>query len=178
MSPLNPFFAIIIYLISFSTAYLLKLKFKLNTNTNRYETIDGLRGFLAIGVFIHHSAVWFQYLKTNQWDAPNSNLYNQLGQTSVSLFFMITAFLFISKLLNTKSEAISWKKIFLSRIYRLVPMYITSIALIIVIVFIINNWELKVSYTEFTKELFCWGKFTIFGNPDINGYTFTNLINS
>src|ERR1035437_3929118 len=132
MNPLNPFFAVIIYLTAFLTAYIIKINYKITPLKGRYETIDGMRGFLALGVFIHHAAIWHQYLQTGWWDNPKSNLYAHFGQTSVQLFFMITSFLFISKLLNTNKKAFNWNNFFLSRIFRLVPLYFFSIALIFI----------------------------------------------
>jgi hypothetical protein len=52
MHPLSPFFCIIIFFIAFATAFLLKKIYNIKAATGRYESIDGLRGFLAIGVFI------------------------------------------------------------------------------------------------------------------------------
>ncbi|WP_264520453.1 hypothetical protein [Flavobacterium sp. N1994] len=47
MNPLNPIFSVIVYLIAIATGYLLNLKFKITNDNARYETIDGMRGFLA-----------------------------------------------------------------------------------------------------------------------------------
>lgn len=178
MHPLNPIFAIIVYLIAFVTAYLLNLKYKITYNNSRYETIDGLRGFLALGVFICHSSIWFQYLQIKSWEVTKSNLYTQFGQSSVSFFFMITAFLFITKLLNTNNQKIDWNTLFLSRFFRLVPMYLVSIASLVLIVFLISDWKLNVSLIRFTKEMLGWGTFTIFSSPSINGSSFTSIINA
>lgn len=178
MNPLNPIFAILVYFIAFVTAYIIKLKYRIIYDNTRYETIDGIRGFLAIGVFIHHSSIWFKYLESDSWEAPKSNLYNQLGQTSVSLFFMITAFLFVTKLLNTNDKKIDWNKLFINRFFRLVPMYLFSILSLVSIVFIISSWELNVSIIRFIKEIVCWGTFTIFDTPSINSCSFTNIINA
>ena len=178
MNPLNPIFAIVVYFIAFATAYLLNLKYRITNDNTRYETIDGIRGFLAIGVFIHHSSIWFQYLQIKSWEAPKSNLYNQLGQTSVSFFFMITAFLFITKLLNSNNQKIDWNTLFISRFFRLVPMYLVSILSLVIIVFVLSNWKLNVSLIMFIKELLSWGTFTIVDAPNINGSSFTSIINA
>jgi peptidoglycan/LPS O-acetylase OafA/YrhL len=178
MNPLNPIFAIVVFFIAFVTAYLLNLKYKITNDNIRYETIDGIRGFLAIGVFIHHSSIWFQYLHINSWEAPKSNLYNHLGQTSVSFFFMITSFLFVTKLLNTNNQKIDWNTLFISRFFRLVPMYIVSIVSLVVIVFIISNWKLNISFIQLIKELLDWGTFTFFYAPSINNIPLTSIINA
>jgi peptidoglycan/LPS O-acetylase OafA/YrhL len=178
MSFLNPIFALLIFFTAYTSAYLLNYKNRITVNKNRYESIDGLRGFLAIAVFIHHSSIWFQYLQINSWEIPKSKFYNQLGQISVSFFFMITVFLFISKLLNTKSEKINWNSIFISRFFRIVPLYIFSITLLILIIFLMNNWELNVSISRFFKELFFWITFTLFRNITINNSDYTYIINA
>ncbi len=178
MNPLNPIFALTVFSLAFGTAYLLNSKYKIVINNNRYETIDGIRGFLAISVFIHHATIWFHYLHTNSWEAPKSNLYNQLGQTSVSLFFMITSFLFVSKLLNEGTQTTNWKDFFIGRIFRLVPLYLVSIILLIFIVMICTHWKLNVSIIDFLKQLTHWGTFTMYDAPKINHCEFTNIINA
>ena len=178
MNPLNPLFALIVFLLAFGTAYILNAKFKILNTNNRYETIDGMRGFLAISVFIHHAIIWFHYLHTNTWEPPKSNLYNQLGQTSVSLFFMITSFLFVSKLLNQGNLAANWKDFFIGRIYRLVPLYIVSIILLTTITMICTHWRLNVSLLDFLQQLLYWVTFTIYDAPKINNCEFTNIINA
>jgi len=178
MDTLNPLFSIIIFLIAIATCFIINLKYKVHNLTSRYETIDGLRGFLGIGVFIHHSAIWFKYIQTNTWDAPNSNLYTQLGSTSVSFFFMITGFLFISKFLNLGEKEFNWKNFFISRVFRLVPMYYFAISIIILIIMVISDWKLKVETFKFFGQIFLWGTFTIISNTNINDFELTNVINS
>src|SRR5579862_6911783 len=75
---------------------------------DRFLAIDGLRGYLALSVFLHHSCVWYFYLRTGKWELPPSRLYVQLGQSSVALFFMITGFLFYSKLLQARNREFDW----------------------------------------------------------------------
>lgn len=178
MSPLNPLFSLIIYVIAFLAGYLIKLNYKDESLNGRNESIDGMRGFLALGVFIHHACIWHQYLQTGIWEAPKSNLYTQFGQTSVSLFFMITSFLFISKLLNSNEKGFSWRFFFLSRIFRLVPMYYFSLSLIIISTMFISDWQLNVGLAEFLKSIFDWCFFTIYETPHINNSGFTSYINA
>lgn len=178
MSPINPLFAVFVFLIAYITAYLLNLKYKNELISKRYETIDGMRGFLALGVFIHHSSIWFQYLHINSWEAPKSNLFNQLGQTSVSLFFMITSFLFVTKLLNAVQNGINWRQFFIARIYRLAPLYYISLTIMVLIVMVISNWQLQTSWFEYISSLFHWGTFTITKAPIINAQVMTPIINA
>ena len=179
MTPLNPLFAIVIFAIAFLSGYLIHLVFPSKSEAGRYETIDGLRGFLALGVFIHHASIWHQYLKIENWEAPKSNLYNQFGQSSVSLFFMITSFLFVTKLLNTSSNSeFNWRRFFISRWYRLTPMYYISLVFLFILVFAATHWQFQTSFLEFLASLFHWGVFTITTAPKINNTDLTYLVNA
>ncbi|MCI9845389.1 acyltransferase family protein [Flavobacterium pectinovorum] len=177
MNNLNPLFAVIIFLIAYCTAYVINLKYKVNNLSTRYESVDGLRGFLAISVFISHASLWYQYIQKEQW-ASKSYFYTQLGSTSVAFFFMISSFLFISKLLNTGKKEFNWKAFFISRLFRLVPMYYFSVAIIVFLVIIISDWSLKVGVFEFLHEMFLWGTFAVIRDTSINGFGLTYLINA
>lgn len=172
---MSPIFAFITFAIAFSTAHLINLRYKI-ARGKRYENIDGLKGFLAIGVFISHAAIWRKYLATNIWQAPQSNLYSHLGETSVCFFFMITAFLFMSKLLN--QTKIDWRDLFVSRLFRLVPMYLASVSVLIVLVFVMTEWQVNVTALRLVKNIFFWATFTIISAPEINAYPETWLINA
>lgn len=178
MTPNHPLFAIAVFLIAFLVAYLINLKYQLKSSTHRYENLDGLRGFLAISVFIHHTSVWHNYLQTGDWTEPNSNLFNQLGQSSVAFFFMISSFLFISKLLNFKGKAYPWKSFFIGRLFRIVPLYILSFTLVVLIVGMLSEWTLQGSAIDFFKNLIRWSGLGVLGQPDLNGITYTAIINS
>lgn len=178
MNPLNPLFAVTVMSIAFITGYIINLKLKINNVTGRYQTIDGLRGFLALGVFIHHSAIWFQLNDKGNWAVPKSNLYIHFGETSVALFFMITSFLFVSKLINTEKDNFNWKYFFISRFFRIAPMYFFSLILIIVSIMHLSYWQLNVLVSDFVKSIVHWCTFTITDTPEINKSQFTNMINA
>jgi len=178
MSPSHPLFFVIIYLIAFSTAFLIQLRFKNTVTSSRYETIDGLRGLLALGVLIHHSAIWFRFLKTGKWSSVSSNLYNQFGGTCVLFFFMITGFLFISKLLQVRDEGINWNHFFISRIFRLFPMYYLSIAIVVITVLVMSNWQLHVGFVQLLNQLSHWIFFTFDTMPDLNNIRKTFIVNA
>lgn len=65
-----------------------------NPRGDRLSNLDGLRGFLAFGVFFHHSAIYHQYFQDGQWVLPPSCFYTLIGPACVALFFMITGYLF------------------------------------------------------------------------------------
>ena len=88
---------------------------------HRYASIDGLRGFLAMFVFIHHSSSWYYFARIHQWSIIPSSLFNQFGSTSVALFFMITSFLFFSKLIDNYWRPFDWLKLYVGRVVRIMP---------------------------------------------------------
>ena len=151
---------------------------KLNIENVKHPEIDGIRGYLGFFVFLHHSYIWKIYLKNNIWDHPKLNLFNHFGETSVVLFFIITSFLFVSKLINSKGKEFNWNKYIISRFYRLFPMYIFTICIVFIIVIYATNFEMKDSLLNIIKSVFSWVFFSVNGSVDINLLDKTFLINS
>ncbi|MGC9196517.1 MAG: acyltransferase family protein [Syntrophobacteraceae bacterium] len=144
--------------------------------SGRYASIDGLRGYAAFFVFLHHSAIWYFFLHNGVWSVPPSNLYTQFGQGSVVFFFMITSFLFSSKLINSRLKPIDWVQLYTSRLLRLVPLYIFSVSILFGIVIVLSNYELHSSLLTVTREIIQWISFTIIGTPNINSVFNTGII--
>jgi len=168
MSPLNPLFCIIVYLIAFLTVYLILLKYKPWSDSTRYVSIDGLRGFSAFAIFIHHATLWQKYSSTGVWEIPNSNFYTQIGQSSVGLFFMITSFLFVSQLIKSRDDDFNWKTFAISRVYRIFPLYYIVLIFGFIILFTVSSWTLNVPLDKLFWQIKDWILFTIIGSPDIN----------
>jgi peptidoglycan/LPS O-acetylase OafA/YrhL len=143
-----------------------------------YPEIDGIRGYLAFFVFLHHSYIWNVYLRTTKWDEPQLNLFNHFGQTSVSLFFIITAFLFTTKLLNNKTQDFDWGNYIRSRFFRMFPMYFFSIIFVFTIILFESNFEQKTSVLNILKNVLSWLFFTVDGANDINGIKDTFIIDA
>ena len=175
MNPLHPLFFIIILGIAYISAATILYFYKPIPISNQNISIEGLRGFLGVSVFIHHCSIWHQFINTGSWEAPKSNLYNQLGQTSVVLFFMITCYLFLSKLINSKDKTFNWASFFKSRLLRIVPMYFFVVLLIIVIIGICSFHQ-KESALNLFLNIVNWLFFTINKSPNINNFSYTNLI--
>ncbi len=178
MQHFSPFIALITFSIAFSTTYILNKIFKVKIPINRFENIDGLRGFLAICVFMHHSSIWYQYYEIGEWATPKSALYAQLGDSSVRFFFMITSFLFVHKILKVKTSPIHWLSFFTARFFRLAPLFYSTLAIIIFIVYLNSNFTILDSPIHTIKVIGQWTLFTIYDNPAINKYKLTNLINA
>lgn len=175
MDPVSPLPAIICLLVAIATAFLLVKQFGPPPGQGRFASIDGLRGYLAFFVFLYHSCVWYFYLRTGHWTVPPSNLYAHFGESSVLLFFMITGFLFFSKLIDGRTKSIDWGRLFISRFLRLVPLYLFVMLLLFLVVAYLSNGEIKEPISKLLDEAFQWLSFTIPGGPNLNGVanTFT-----
>lgn len=169
MDPVSPLPAIACLLLAVATAFLLMKKFGAPPVQGRFATIDGLRGYLAFFVFLHHSSIWYFYLHTGWWKGPPSNLYTHFGQSSVLVFFMITGFLFFSKLIDGRTKSIDWGKLFVSRFLRLVPLYLFLMLLLFTVVAFLSNGTLNEPIPNLLNEVMQWLSFTILGAPNLNG---------
>ena len=162
-------YAVIIYSMMLTAAFFL-LKFQsiskgVTPFQNRYGSLDGFRGVLAVGVFVHHSFAAYGYFTHGRWEWSKSAILNHLGQTTVALFFMITGFLFA---LKSMSLNIDWKAFFVSRIARLFPLYATVVCVLFFTVFLLSHGVLREPGWKILKELIQWLTFVVFGRPNIN----------
>ncbi|WP_428228875.1 acyltransferase family protein [Flavobacterium sp.] len=145
----------------------------------RYPEIDGLRGYLAFFVFLHHSYIWQVYLKTENWEDPKSNLFNQFGETTVVFFFIITAFLFTTKLIHNKTGVVDWSDYLKSRFFRLFPMYFLSVIIIFFLVACLTQFTIRVPFIENLKSILSWLFFNVSKkNSNLNGLEDTFILNS
>jgi peptidoglycan/LPS O-acetylase OafA/YrhL len=176
MDPVSSLPAIVALTAAVTTSFILAKKFGKPPALGRFSSIDGLRGFLAFFVFLCHSCIWYFYLRTGKWEVPPSNLYTHFGQSSVALFFMITGFLFFSKLIDGRTKKIDWGKLFVSRFLRLVPLYLFAICLVFLLVFILSNWSLNESIPKLLMGMVRWLAFTVSSAPNLNGVENTWII--
>ena len=138
----------------------------------RHTSLDGLRGFLAISVLFHHFIITWYWKTDGKWTSPPEDYFENYGKVGIALFFMISGFLFISKLIHA-NEKINWFKLYESRLFRILPLYIFVLFLITLVVFSKSNYELNVSFLDIIKQYFYWG---IFLGRDINNFPNTDLI--
>ncbi len=142
----------------------------------RYESIDGLRGFLALGVFFHHALINFSFQSTGVWKAPDEPFYVMTGQLGVGLFFMITAFLFWGRILKA-GRGIDWIALYRSRVRRIVPMYVVTVV-VLVLIAVSKTANGDIHYAGVLKDVLKWFYFYLLGAPDINGLPYTFTINA
>lgn len=141
----------------------------------RIKTLDGLRGYLALAVVFHHAAVYRDFLLTGAWTAPPSIFYAALGPLGVDLFFMITGYLFWSKLLRGKGRT-DWLNFYIGRIFRIGPLFLFAFAVLVFTVFFLTGGTQHVSLLALLHQLSV-GVFLGFASiHDINGYASTVLL--
>lgn len=167
--------ALLVTLIALVSA-LLMVRDTSATDSHEFASIDGLRGFLALFVFLHHSTYWFNYSHVNSWVGTNSGLYNNFGQTSICLFFMLSGFLFTHKLLESRNREVDWLKLFCSRVLRLTPLYFTVVIVILIIVAVKSSFVQYEETNILRNYIFDWLLFTIPSHPDINAFSNTHLL--
>lgn len=164
----SPFFALVLCIVAILAVRITFIWAPAKSEAGRFGTIDGLRGYLAFFVFLHHAAIWYGYCHTGVWIVPDSHLYTHLGQSSVALFFMITSFLFYDKLLSSGSRGFDWHGFFVGRFFRLTPLYIAVVLMVFVIVAILSNFVLVDTPQQLLVSAIQWLTFTVSGAPNIN----------
>ncbi|HHT0472640.1 acyltransferase family protein [Klebsiella michiganensis] len=131
---------------------------------SRFGNIDGLRGFLAIFVFFHHYYIFYFWRLSGEWVSPGVSFIEKLGVASVSLFFMITGFLFLNKI---SGGDIDWKKLFVSRFFRIMPLYLLVLLITVFYSFLIFEFHLHTSVPILIKDVVKW---FLFIGDEINSY--------
>lgn len=176
MTATHPLPALVCLGLALATAAGLVCRVGAPPGQGRWVTLDGLRGLLALFVFLHHACVWYFYVRTGHWEVPPSLLHAHLGLSSVALFFMITGFLFFSKLLDGRLRPIDWGRLYVSRVLRLVPLYLAVMAALFATVLVLSRGSIQEPVTLLLKNSLKWLGFTIHGIPDLNGITPTYVI--
>lgn len=168
MSATSPLAAIGALAIALATVHLLQLRYGAPRAARYFGTLDGLRGYAAFLVFLHHSAIWYFYARTGSAGLPPSRLYTHFGQSSVAIFFMVTGLLFWSKLIDARARPLAWLRLYVSRVLRLTPLYLFVVALLWVVALATSGLRLRVSVPRAILQTGQWLTFTIGGMPDLN----------
>ena len=142
---------------------------------DRYPSIDGLRGFLAFGVFGHHAVVMHEYVTTGIWRAPPSDVYAMMGEVGVALFFAVTGFLFWGKLLSERG-APDWGRLYIGRFFRIAPVYLAAVVVLLLVVGNRTYFELREPLRDVVSDTVRWLGLGVLGQPDVNGYRDTSRL--
>lgn len=153
-----PYFVLMIIFVGLS-AFLVKIipfyrKIAEAESNDRYEALDGLRGFLAIGVLFQHAVQNYSFFHTGIWQITDSQFYRFLGGEAVILFFITTSFLYWSKYI-ADNGGVGMFRLYRSRLLRLAPLYIFS-GLVVSLIAIYNSDFEIVSISSFFRDIFYW----------------------
>jgi len=133
---------------------------------DRFSGLDGLRGFLALAVFFHHFLTTYHWKITSVWRPPDELIFANFGPVGISLFFMITGFLFTGKTLLPGKKT-NWKLLFRNRFLRIFPLYLFVVLINAFIAFQQTNFEFLETGAMYASETVLW--LTFIGFP-INTY--------
>lgn len=175
-----PFVAINLLCLGVAFAILLASPFYrrqvLKAERARTEMLDGLRGFLALGVFFNHAVNNYYYHLDGTWTVGTARFYAMTGRVGVSLFFMITGFLFWGRVLRSQGS-LDVVALYLSRIRRIVPMYVASVLMVLAVVAVLSGFSLGTAPFSLIKELRAWFSFGFMQYGALNGFTDGHFIN-
>lgn len=143
----------------------------------RTSMIDGLRGWLALGVLLTHAAVMYSYFDRETWDGSYAWIYGRLGPMGVCLFFMVTGFLFWGRVIRTDAR-LDVAQFLVSRVRRIVPMYLLSVVIVLIVVAVESGFKLHVSAYALAKEIRPWFAFGFMPYGEINGVKEAHYINA
>lgn len=133
----------------------------------KMQSLEGLRGILAVSVAIHHACCWYFYMKLGSWETASNIVFNRLAPFGVVQFFFISGYLFWRKLMRDGSVPVG--RFYLSRFLRIGPVYYVCVGGAIAIGFVITGFALRVERGELIRSLVCWALFTVGGIPSVNG---------
>lgn len=144
---------------------------------NRHGTVDGLRGFLALAVFGAHAVNMYGLHALARWDTPGPSFYGSAAEAGVSLFFMITAFLFWTRVLRSGSS-FDARGFLEGRVRRILPMYLASVVLAVMVVLSASETFLPGGAMAFARELRAWFSFGFLDMGDLNGLPRARSVNA
>ncbi|HEY2622339.1 MAG TPA: acyltransferase [Dyella sp.] len=130
----------------------------------RDVTLDGLRSFLALAVVFNHMSMRRAAGASGAVQLPTSHVYFYLGSLGVSIFFMITGYLFWGRLLDTSGRP-GWLKLYTHRFFRIVPLYWFLMVAYFAIVFYRAGFNSPVPITEAMGQAMKWLAFGAYPYP-------------
>jgi peptidoglycan/LPS O-acetylase OafA/YrhL len=135
-------------------------------DNTRLATLDGLRGILALSVFVHHCVLFHAASLTGKWENHSSAFYAQMGVLPVTLFFFITGYLFWTKLV--KRPSLPFGRFIAERLARLGSAYWVACIVFFLLVAISSHFQRRVSLPVLVGQMFGWCSFLAAGH-DMNG---------
>ncbi|MSU45495.1 MAG: acyltransferase [Candidatus Zambryskibacteria bacterium] len=163
------YFILMPILILFSMFLVSKLDFYKKVidgeDRGKFESLDGLRGFLALNVFFQHAVTTYFYFQNGIWQIVPVKFYRFLGGEAVILFFIMTSFLYWSKAIAQKGD-LDAGSLYRSRFLRLVPMYLFTGVIIFFSIFIQSGFNIDIVQTA--KDVLSWSSLGLVTTTTVN----------
>ncbi|GGB43865.1 acyltransferase [Sphingomonas metalli] len=152
---------------TFCALGLVRAGFPIPNAQSRIGCVDGLRGYLALSVLIYHFILWIEVTRLGgEWSRPRLTFLDSLGPGAVNLFFMTTGFVFYPRILQGIT-GVNWTVVYISRLFRIVPLVAMSIILISLVVLIRLNFQVRAPWSEtlanMGRWIVCWDEPALFG---------------
>jgi peptidoglycan/LPS O-acetylase OafA/YrhL len=158
---------------------LTKFGFPLPVGGRRIGCVDGLRGYLALAVLVHHFVIWVQDARFGRdWSPPESNLIANFGAGGVALFFMTTGLLFYPRIRGGLHGS-SWLALYVTRAFRIIPLVAVSVTIVTAIVIARTGARPDLRYVKEAAEwITAWKETSLLDYPDsgrLNAYVLWSL---
>ncbi len=134
---------------------------------SRYPMLDGLRGQLALGVFVAHAYNGYMlYGFGIPIEESNNRFFVFLGSGAVAQFFVITGFLFWGKAIEKKVGLLNH---YYSRAWRIGPLFLTLAAVVVAFAAVQTDFSLKVPLPKLLGQVGSLLALGALATPFING---------
>jgi len=145
----------------------------------RLGSVDGLRGWLALSVMVHHFYIWTRVSYTGgRWEAPDINFLGQMGAGAVGLFFMTTGLVFYPRILKGWKNT-SWTSVYITRFFRIVPLVTFSVFVISLLIVVRGGGVFNLAYARnAARWIISWDEPNLLGYYDsgrLNAYVLWSL---
>lgn len=168
---ISPYFFIMLAVLLLGSLLARSLPFYKKTlnaeEHGRYETLDGLRGILAIAVFFQHAVTNHFYFINGFWQMTEVKFYRHLGGEAVILFFMITSFLYWSKAIAKKGD-MNMINLYMNRVLRLAPMYLFSAGVVVLLALFASGFDFSQPIL-LARNVLSWFTLGIETTTSVNG---------
>ena len=144
---------------------------------SRLGALDGLRGVLALSVFVHHAYLTRQNALSGVWGTPGNAFVQILGLGAVAIFFMITAFLFWSRAIAADGR-MAPLPLYGARLRRLFPAYAGSITLLLFIAACETHFQMREAPWTVVVEIARQYSLGIANGATVNGLANANTIDA
>ena len=160
-------------LCALAAGYVARMGFPMPKDSRHVGCINGLRGYLALSVLVHHFSIWILVSRTTGgWAPPPSPILANFGSSSVALFFMVTGFVFYPRVLDGWRN-VAWKTLYTARLFRIVPLTVVCVLVVVIIILARQGMQAR---GPLLKPLSFW--LTTIAEPDLLGYQYSKRINA